>query len=377
MDTVEDSDIGTYMVYIVPNKDHSAVAIVTFSEGNPYKILIYSIDNNGTLLKKGTTITPSHFTSSPGNYSFVFLNPDATYVYINLNSNSDNRTMYKYDVNTGEETSITFNNAIANCDFFTMTSDNTAIAINNEAASVTVYRITFSGNDASISSYSLFGIIQGKGYGVYVFSKHNVIATWSVNSNSSTKINACNIYNLETGNLMKSLQTRTLTFTNNSAGATYYANFSLSGFRFDDNIYYLFDAYKGIIKYNPDTEELELDNGTNSTYENLPIAGILVFNYNSTSYYGRANAGFPTTYISKNKKMFSYASSGTISSSSSKWSNADSKFACLFKDDTPVVGIEYSKNGNSTGFFAEYFNMNKYEAGAYDLENKTANISLE
>ena len=377
LDTVEDSDIGASILYIVPNKDHSAVAIVSYSNGEANKILVYSIDDDGKLSKKGIIITTSYSVSSTNRYCLIFLNPDATCVYVHLSSDSSNRTMYKYDVNTGEETSITFNNAIANCSFFTMTSDDTAIAINQADASVTVYRITFSGSDASVSSYSLFGSITGRGYGVYVFSKHNVIATWSVNSNSSTKIKACNIYNLETGNLMKSLQTRTLTFTNNSAGVTYYANHSLSGFRFDDNIYYLFDAYKGIIKYNPDTEELELDNGTNSTYENIPIAGILVFNYNSTSYYARANAGFPTTYISKNKKMFSYGTSGMISFSPRKWSAADSRFACLFKDDTPVVGIEYSRNGNSTGFFAEYFNMDKYEAGVYDVENKTANISIE
>lgn len=375
MDTVEDSDIGTYILYIVPNKDHSAVAIVSYSSAESNKILVYSVDDNGTLSKKGITITTSYSTSSTS-YSFVFLNPDATYVYVSLSSSSSNRTMYKYDVNTGEETNITFNNAIANCLFFTMTSDDTAIAISNLAESVAVYRITFSGSEASVSSYSLFGSIQGRGYGVYVFSKHNVIATWSVYTSSSTKIKVCNIYNLETGNLIKSLQTRNLTFTDNSTSASYYANYSLSGFRFDDNIYYLFDAYKGIIKYNPDTEELELDNGTNSTYENLPISGILVFNYNSSSSYYGANACFSTTYISKNKKMFSYGGEGTISLSPIKWSNYSYRFACLFKDDTPVVGEEYSRNGNLTSFLIAYFNMDKYEAGAYDLENSSAVVQL-
>lgn len=376
MSTVEDSDIGTWILYIVPNKDHSAVAIVTYSSGEPYKILIYSIDDDGNLSKKGITITTSTSGSSSIYYPFIFLNPDATYVYVNLSSNTSNRTMYKYDVTTGEETIVTFNNTIANCGFFTMTSDDTAIAISNLAARVTVYRITFSGSDASVSSYSLFGSIQGRGYGVYVFSKHNVIATWSVYTSSSTKIKVCNIYNLETGNLIKTLQTRNLTFVNDSENVSYYSNLSLSGFRFDNNIYYLFDAYKGIIKYNPDTEELELDNGTNSTYENYPISGILVFDCSYTSTYAAANACFPTTYISKNKKMFSYGEEGTISLSPIKWSNSSYRFACLFKDDTPVVGMQYSRNGNFAGFLIDYFNMDKYEAGAYDLENSSAVVQL-
>lgn len=377
MSTVEDSDIGTSILYIVPNKDHSAVAIVTYSSGESNKILVYSVDDDGKLSKKGITITTSYSVSSGARYSIIFLNPDATYVYVRLSSDNSIITMYKYDVNTGEETNITFNNTIANCSFFTMTSDDTAIAIYHAAANVTVYRITFSGSDASVSSYSLFGTISHKGYGLYVFSKHNIIALWSVvNSDSSTAIKGCNIYNLETGNLIKSLQTRNFTFANGSGNVTYYPIYSLSGFRFDNNIYYLFDAYKGIIKYNPDTEELELDNGTNSTYRNYPISGLLVLEYKSTSNYNGANACFPTTYISKNKKMFSYASNTTISLSPTEWSDDLKAFACLFKDDTPVFGMQYSRNGNFTSFFIDYFNMDNYEAGAYDLENSSAVVQL-
>ncbi len=369
LDFLEEPDLLESVGLVVPNKDHSYVAILTHGS-SLVKILVYQIGDDGVLSKRGTTISTA-YTAVPSarNYCSMFLSPSGKSVFLQLAS-TVGKPMYKYDVDSSEENILMLSSSIANIGFSTMPTEETLIGIDSTDQYTIIYKGTISGDNVSVSSFSLSGASSSA---IVPLTKDDLLISWSpenLNTYSGT-YRKLRLYDLTNGNLIKEKQTRYKYFSNSSSSPSFYTQYSLFSFRFESGVYSLFDGYNGVAKYIVETGELKLNDNSETIILGRTLSSILVLDYKANINYNGYSAGANNVYVSASKLMIGHKS--PLSLQPSKWT---SLVACSFKDDTPVVGVIYKRNGNETLLFIDFFDEDAYAAGAYDLENSSAVVQL-
>ena len=372
LDTVTDADILSQCAMMTPNKDHSSIAIVTYTSGT-VNLMVYDIGDDGSLTKAGGTInTPYTSWGSHYTYLSLFLSPDGRTVYFQCASSST-YTMYKFEVETGTQSTVTLNGGyLSNCAYCTMLDENTIAVISSGERAIVLGNI--SGDQIIVAELNQLYGDQGE-YNILPLPKDNRIVLWNAKSytNYGGEVRILQLVEWSTGNVISSQETAHVRLENktSSTGPSVYTYGGFMCFRLEDGVYTIYNAYTGKAKYTVSTDKLELDSGTTATIGGRPMSSIFVINQGNLN----GGTGDPeSTYATEDGRIFT-AYRGTINTKTPVvWSSGP--LECTFYQDTPVVGLAYRKNGQEVLFKVPYFNETEYAAGAYALKSTEAVLDI-
>lgn len=372
---VEDAEIEGTFEHFTYSKDNSYVVFTTYTGSNPYAYTayIYSIDAQGLLTKVRGALSVGSNSSSSTTYSYVAITNDGQYLYKGLgNSNTGIKTDIRYTISTGEATPLTLAGTRATNVYFSyMTDDNTIIFFSSDQGRVRVATGSITGNTIEHSGYRTVSISSYSSYGFLPATKDDLFFSFCTNSDRDGGI--CAVYDAKTLTEISRLTFNRIIYSTGS-DLSWYSNYAgTCGFRYnsDKKEYKLYSPIYGIVYYDVTNKILKCGIENPATIGGYMQQAVTIFPGGNFNTYGGNSL---LSYVTEDGRLY-------ISNTQSSFSNSG-KFAsggsglARYVETAICVGLIYRRNAKETLFALNKWSDADYEAGAYDINNTTAEVKI-
>ena len=369
---VEDTEIEGSFEYFTYSKDNSYVVFTTYTGSNPYAYTahIYSIDAQGLLTKVRGALSVGSSSSNSKAYSYVAITNDGQYLYKGLGSSSST-TDTRYTISTGEATTITRAGTRATNVYFSyMTDDNTIIFYSSEQGRIKVCTGDITGNTIAYSGYTYVYVSNYGSNGFLPATKDDLFFIFCTNSDRNGGV--CCAYDTKTLTKISELTFRLSSYSTGS-NLSWYDHYATCGFRYDSDKkeYKLYSTIYGIVYYDVTSKTLKCGIENPATANGYIWQSVIIFpGGNFNAYSGNSLLSYVTEdgrlYITNTQETFS--NQGKFSSNGSGLARYVETAIC--------TGLVYKRNTKETFFVLSKWSDADYEAGAYDIDNTTAEVEI-
>ena len=366
---VSDSEITGSFEHFTYSKDNSYVAFITNTGSNPYipHAHIYSIDDQGLLTKVRSAFDLNTTTSGKLTYKHTTITNDGMYLYRG-EENADTR----YTISTGEATSITrAGNKPTNVKFSYMIDDNTIIFYGSSSG-VWVKTGTIDGNTITYTSSVSTNASEYSGNGFLPATKDDLFFIFCSNS-ANIVGGVCCVYDAKTLTEISRLTFKRLVYSTGSNLSWYESHAGACGFRYnsDKKEYKLYSPIYGIVYYDVTSKTLKCGIENPATIGGYMQQAITIFPGGNFNTYGGNSL---LSYVTEDGRLYITDSQESFSNQG-KFSSNGSALAKYV--ETPIcTGLIYKRNAKETLFALNSWSDADYEAGAYDVDNTTAEVEI-
>lgn len=368
---VEDAEIEGSFECFTYSKDNSYVVFTTYTGSKPYTYTahIYSIDAQGLLTKVRGALSVGSNSSSSTTYSYVAITNDGQYLYKGL-GNSSGTIDTRYTISTGEATPITrAGTRPTDVKFSYMMDDNTIIFYGGtsniwvKTGAITGDMITYSDTvNISVSSFSAYGFLPA--------TKDDMFFIFCTDSDRNGGV--CCVYNAKTLTEISRLIFKRFVYTTGS-NLSYNDIYATCGFRYDNDKkeYKLYSTFYGIAYYDVTSKILKCGIENPATRGGYIQQAITIFPGGNFNMYGGNSL---LSYVTEDGRLYiTYAQESF--SNQGKFSSNGSALA-KYVETAICTGLIYKRNAKETLFALNSWSDADYEAGAYDIDNTTAEVEI-